>query len=146
MKNLDPAEMEEIILRMAKFKVDNKALLNYLLYERADEDNYVQQVKAEISEIFSDTNTGSNYLAKKTIRKALKVCNNHIKYSGLTTTCIELLVHFCIEMKELGINLQGHHVLANLYQRQIKRIEQSISTLHEDLQYDYNKELEKLNT
>ena len=144
MKNLDPAEMEEILLRLAKFKVDNKALLNYLLYERADEAAYINQVKIEISEIFSDTNTSSSYLAKKTIRKALKVCNNHIKYSGLNTTCIELLIHFCMELKDLGMSLRGNHVLANLYQRQIKRIEQSIATLHEDLQYDYNKELEKI--
>ena len=42
------------------------------------------------------------------------------------------------------MSLRGNHVLANLYQRQIKRIEQSIATLHEDLQYDYNKELEKI--
>jgi hypothetical protein len=53
-------------------------------------------------------------------------------------------MHFCFELKDLGFNLKGNHVLANLYQRQIKRIEQSINTLHEDLQYDYNKELEKL--
>jgi hypothetical protein len=146
MKNLDPAEMEEIILRLAKFKVDNKALLNYLLYERADEENYIKDVKIEISQVFSDTNISSQYLAKKTIRKALKICNNHIKYSGLTSTSIELLLHFCSELKDLGFNLKGNHVLANLYQRQIKRIEQSINTLHEDLQYDYYKELEKLNT
>ena len=46
-----PAEgLVEICLRLAKFKKENKELLNYLLFESHNEQEYINAVKNEIAE------------------------------------------------------------------------------------------------
>ena len=43
-----------------------------------------------------------------------------------------------------GINYKKYPVLLNIYERQILKIKKAISTLHTDLQCDYEKELEEI--
>jgi hypothetical protein len=47
-------------------------------------------------------------------------------------------------MELSGIPFKKNTALANLYQSQLKKIEKVISSMHEDLQYDYLKTLDKL--
>ncbi|MGB3948781.1 MAG: hypothetical protein WBM13_12410 [Bacteroidia bacterium] len=42
------------------------------------------------------------------------------------------------------IPIKSNTVLLNIYQREVEKIKKTISQLHEDLQYDYAKELEQL--
>ena len=42
------------------------------------------------------------------------------------------------------IEFRKSPVLYNLYKAQLKRINDSMKTLHEDLQYDYQKEIDLL--
>jgi hypothetical protein len=47
-------------------------------------------------------------------------------------------------MNDLKPSIHRNTTLCNLYERQIISIKKKISVLHEDLQYDYNLQLEEL--
>lgn len=142
--NLQPAKLLELCLRLAKYKKDNKELLNYLLFEANDEQTYISNVKTEMEEAFAEINQSNLYFAKKNLRKILRNTAKHIRYAGSKQAEVELLLHFCQTLKHSVIPLKNSTVLNNLYQFQLKKVKKVIATLHEDLQHDYLKELNQL--
>lgn len=134
-----------LCLRLAKFKKENKELLTYLLFEESNEAGYVESVKGEIDAAFLELNIKSLYIAKKNLRRILRFINRYIKYSSEKTTEATLLMHFCNKVKDSGLAIDKSTALANLYASQIKKIKAAIATMHEDLQYDYLKELKTIN-
>ncbi len=141
---LPPARLVDLCLRLVKFKKENKELLTYLLFEAHDIDAYIGLVKTEMAEAFTEINSSNLYFAKKTIRKILRNINKYIRYTGSKQAEIELLLFYCRTLKESGIPFQKSPALVNLYDGQLKKIKKAIETLHEDLQYDYNRELEAM--
>ncbi len=139
-----PKELKEICLKLAKFKKETKELLTYLLFEATDEEAYIKSVKAEIDRQFGAINTRSYYFIKKGVRKILREVKKYIRYSKKKPTEVELLLYFCYKLKNFSPSYSRNRILRNLYQRQIELIRKNISKLHEDLQYDYELELEEL--
>ena len=139
-----PEELRAFCLRIAKFRKDNKELLNYLLFEAYDEENYKEVLKSEIEMEFAEMNASSVYLAKKSIRRILRKVTKHIKYSNSKQTAVELLIFFCQKMRELDLPYHKSKVLINLYNRQLQNIDKALSFLDEDLQFDYQSELEDI--
>lgn len=137
-------ELEALCLRLARFKKENKELLTYLLFEADHEEAYVTQVKEHIAEGFSEINTSSFYYVKKSIRKILRETKKYIRYSSAKETEVELLLYFCETLQDFKPSIKHSVTMVNLYNRQIALIEKKILALHEDLQYDYRIELEKL--
>ena len=137
-------QLVELCVRLAKYKKENKELLHYLLFEAADEQHFINQVKQEIDKQFKDVNTSHVYYAKKTIRKILRGLNKHAKYSGVAQTNIELLIYFLQHLRKHENLLYESNQLMNLYDTQLKKINKELSKLHEDLQYDYQKDLNEL--
>lgn len=144
LKHLTQEELLELCLRLGKFKKENKALLTYLLFESHDEDGYIVSVKASLDELFKGINTDSYFYMKKTIRKILREIRVYSRYSLKKTTEVELLLYFCEQMNTLKPSIHRNTTLSNLYDRQVISIKKKISVLHEDLQYDYNLQLEAL--
>jgi len=144
LKDIDKKDLIEICQRLARFKKENKELLTYLLFEEDDLPNYIKNVKEEIDEGFSQVNTSSVYFAKKTIRKVLRIANKHVRYTGSKTAEAEILLHYLTSFKGLNLNWQKSTALVNLYKSQLKKIEAAIASMHEDLQYDYRRELQRL--
>jgi hypothetical protein len=143
--SLKPSRLSELILRIAKYKKENKELLTYLLFESDDEKSFIKNIKDEVDQQFEEMNKSNTYLAKKSLRKILRFVNKHIKYSGLKETEAELLLYFCFKAKASGIPIRKNTVLTNLYEQQLKKINKAIDSMHEDLQYDYQQELKKCN-
>lgn len=141
---LPPKDVIGICMRLAKYKKENKELLNYLLFEANDELNFIISVKSEIAAQFAEINRGTMYYIKKSIRKILRTTHKYIRYSGVTLTEVELLIYFCTKLKTSGIPINASTALSNLYQSQIWKIRNVLATLHEDLQYDYEQELKLL--
>ena len=135
-------ELLELCLRLSRFKKENKELLTYLLFESADEESYVKDVKREMDELFSLINTSSYYYINKSVRKILRTTKKYIRYSRKKETEVELLIHFCAGMAKIKPSIRKSTKLRNLHLRQIAAIKKAISYLHEDLQYDYKVELE----
>ncbi len=139
-----PEELLELCLRLSKFKKENKELLTYLLFESIDEVEYIQNIKAEIDLEFKAINTKNFFYIKKSIRKILRNIKKYSRYSLKKETEAELLLYFCSKLKDFRPSIKRNITLVNLYQRQLTAVKKLISTLHEDLQYDYQKELEEL--
>lgn len=141
---LPPDKLIEYCLRLAKYKVENKELLSYLIFQSYDQESYIKEVKKDIDSQFKNLNKSCTFLAKKTVRKVLKTTQKYIKFSGEKTTEIELRIYFCRKMKTSGLVLRYGTVLGNLYMRQVERIRKVFASLHEDLQLDYADEVEQL--
>jgi hypothetical protein len=144
LEGLPPKQVLELCMRLAKHKKENKELLTYLLYEAGNESAYIKNIKEDADVLFTEVNTSNIFFAKKTLRKILRILNKYSKYSGSKQTETELLIYFCRKLKESELVIEKSQVLINMYERQILKIKISISKMHEDLQYDYLKELEGL--
>ncbi|HWY10983.1 MAG TPA: hypothetical protein VN026_06650 [Bacteroidia bacterium] len=142
---LDPKHLAELCIALAKHKKDNKEYLDYLLFESHDKIGFVTQIKQEVDNQFYELNSSTNlYYAKKSLRKILRIINKYIKYIGDKAVAAELHIYFCMKLKESKIPIEKSARLVNLKTGELKKIKVLIDSLHEDLQYDYLKDLEEI--
>lgn len=144
LNHLDSSQLKECLLRLVRYKKENKELLSYLLFDADNEKEFVDKVKESLDQQFQEVNKNNYYLIKKNLRKILRYTNKYIKYSGSKETEIELRIYFCQSVKRSGIRLSGNATLVNLYQGQVKKITSVMKKLHEDLQYDYQQVVNEL--
>jgi len=144
LKSIPQKQLIEFCLRLAKYKKENKELLTYLLFEEHDMESYIRGAKEEIDEGFAEVNMSNPYFAKKTLRKVLRIANKRIKYTGDKTAEVEILLHYSTNFKGMPLKWNKSQILVNIYNNQLKKIRAAIDTMHEDLQYDYIKELQRL--
>lgn len=144
LQELNREDLMELCLRLGRFKNENKALLTYLLFEAHHEDSYIASVKETLDEQFDGMNTDSYFYMKKTIRKILRQIRTYARYSNHKSTEVELLLYFCQRLNNLKPSIHRNRTLNNLYERQRVAISKKIKALHEDLQYDYQAQLEEL--
>jgi predicted small secreted protein len=137
-------ELVKLCLRLARFKKENKELLDYLLFQSHDLESYIDLIKLEIDEGFTQVNTSSVFLAKKTIRKILRNAKKYIRYTGSEIAEAEILMHYIIQFKSIKLPWRKTKVLNNIYEAQLKKIEGAIKTMHEDLQHDYTRKLQQI--
>ncbi|HEY5688025.1 MAG TPA: hypothetical protein VIS27_06950 [Yeosuana sp.] len=144
LKELSNDELTELCLRLSKFKKENKELLTYLLFESQNEEAYIQSIKAFVDEQFETINRDSYFYIKKSIRKILRLIKKFARYSLKKDTEVELLLYFCQKLKEFSPSIKNNVTLTNIFERQLLLAKKIVSTLHEDLQYDYNLVIEEL--
>ncbi len=138
------AELVKICIQLAKYKKENKELLGYLLFDSNYEPEYIKRIKDELDILFAQVSTANLYFAKKSIRKILRITNKYIRYSYQKSTEVELRIYYCLKLKQSGILLRSGPALSNIYNGQILKINKAVSMLHEDLQHDYNEELNRI--
>ncbi|GAA4231211.1 hypothetical protein GCM10022291_03190 [Postechiella marina] len=144
LNHLSNEELQNLCLRLSRFKKENKELLTYLLFEAQNESGYIKSVKQHIDEQFDLINTKSIFYIRKSMRKILTHTKKYIRYSKKKETEVELLLYFCQKQKDFKPSIKRSTQLQNMYARQILLIKKSVATLHEDLQYDYNLILEDM--
>ncbi len=143
LKNLDEERLQELCMRLVKYKKENKELLTYLLFEADNEPGYVNAVKEEMDNEFEALPKERNtYFTKKSLRKILRIINRQLRYSGIPETELELRLFFCRKVKEAKVSMPGGTVIFNMYQQQMKKIDAILEKLPEDLQGDYEKDLQ----
>ena len=143
LNTLSLKETQELCLRLARFKKENKELLTYLLFEASDEATYIESVKEEIDEKFEKVNRKSPYFVKKSIRTILNHTKKYIRYSQNKETELELLIYFIQKLKSFQPSIHRNRKVETIYLRLIQECKKKTSLLHEDLQYDYYRELEE---
>jgi hypothetical protein len=141
--NLSPREMLEVCMLMAKYKRENKELLSYLLYEADNEQQYIENIKLEIDTYFENLVVFSFSNMLKKLRKALRIANKYIKFSGSKNVEVAVLIYLCIKIKPFTLQTTSTALL-NLYNRQIIKIDKALHKLEEDLQYDYKTDIEAI--
>ena len=67
-----------------------------------------------------------------------------IRYSQNKETEVELLLYFCQKLKNFKPSINNSPRLKNTLDRQVLLIKKVVATLHEDLQYDYQLEIDEL--
>src|SRR3954453_12363922 len=122
LQTLPPKEVLEICLRLAKFKKDNKELLNYLLFEAHNEQGYVESIKKEINDHFWNLPRTNMYIVKKGLRKILKSISKYSKYTTTKESEVEMLLHFVKNLEASGIRFRANKALSNLYDQQLKKL------------------------
>ena len=93
---------------------------------------------------FEDMNSSNLYFAKKSIRKVLRISNRHIRFTGPKQVEVELLLYFCELLFDSGLPLKKNKALFNLYNNQLKKAEKTVHALHEDIQFEYVRQMAKL--
>jgi hypothetical protein len=141
---LSKDQLVALVLRLTKHKKENKELTSYLLFYRDDENSFVTDAKQEISELFSEVNRHHPYLAKKTLRKILRLIAMYNKFTTHKTTQVELLLHYCTLFRQLPAVIRQSNVLYNTYLRHLEKLQKMLLLLHEDVQWDYKEALEQL--
>ena len=144
LNTLSHKETQELCLRLARFKKENKELLTYLLFESHNETSYIQTIQNYIDIEFENINTNSYFYIRKSIRKILKNVKKFIRYSQKKESEVELLLYFCKKLKKFKPSINKSTQLQNMYNRQILLAKKAIVKLHDDLQYDYNLLIEEL--
>ncbi len=142
LQHLEKEQLVELALRITKYKIENKELMTYLLFEEHDEDHFIEAIKAEMDDQFEDINTTSYHFIKKSVRKILRGVKKHVRYSKKLETEAALTIHFCRKLKQMDPSYRYNTVLTNMYERQLGLAEKIIDKMHEDLQYDYKLEIE----
>lgn len=138
-KDLEKKNSKELVafcLRLAKYKKENKELLGFLLFENDDIPSFIENAKQETDSLFENINKSNIYYIKKSVRKILRNVNKQIRFSSLKQVEAELLIHFCNCIVSFSIPLKQSRQLMNLYEAQLIKIENVLSELHPDLQYD----------
>lgn len=136
-------ELTDICLRLAKYKKENKELLNYLLYDAAEPLEYSNQVKLFLEEEFKNLQK-HYYYSTKSLRKIIRLINRHAKYTASKQVELELSLWFCDNFLLYADLRTSHKPLQGLLTRQFEKISKLIPKLHEDLQFDYKQEFETL--
>lgn len=141
---LPPKKVLDLCLKLARFKKENKELLSYLLFDAENEQGYVESIKKEIDEQFAELSKGNWYLTKKGLRKILKAITKYSKHTSTKESEVEMLIHFCSNLKTSGIRIRSYKALSALYDGQLKKLNILVEQVHEDLRFDYKRQLEQL--
>ena len=144
LETLDEYYLRELCLRLARFKIENKELLTYLLFESEDEDFYVNGIKEQVDKLFEEINKKSYFYIKKSVRKILRLLKKYARYSNSKETEVELLIYYCYKLKTLKPSISNNLTLTKIFLKQIENIEKKIFKLHEDLQFDFRERLKQL--
>ena len=144
LNTLSTQEIQELCLRLSRFKKENKELLTYLMFESHNESGYIESVKSYVDDEFELINRDSYFYIRKSTRKILRNVKKYIRYSQNKETEVALLLYFCQKLKDFSPSISRSVQLQNMYNRQILLAKKIVLTFHEDLQYDYNLVLDDL--
>jgi len=78
------------------------------------------------------------------LRKILKQINKYAKFTASKQVEIELLLNFCRNYLEYIDRRTSYKPLRLILTKQLEKVKKAIAKLHEDLQFDYNREFEEL--
>ncbi|MFZ4057401.1 MAG: hypothetical protein ACOYKE_04655 [Ferruginibacter sp.] len=144
LQTLDKKELLSLCNQLAKYKKDNKEFLSYLLFDASDIQAYIQSIKITITDNFETINWQQVYYAKKSLRKILRIITKFVRFSGEPEVEVALLIHFCALLKAAPLPIQKYPVLQNIYQMQLKKIQHQVLQLHEDIQFEFLREVKKI--
>lgn len=144
LKNLEKPELIKLLTQLISSKKENKEYINYLLFYSNDSNESIESFKNSIQSEFELIPSLDKFYAKKSIRKILRQTVRYVKYCNNTEHAIELLLCFCKAYKSKGVNSSKNQVLQNMYVMQLQKAQKLLKSLHEDLQYDYQREIDSL--
>lgn len=144
LKQLDEAELQQLVIRLARFKKENKEFLSYILFMEADTRQYIKDVGLETEELFRQMKGNTLYQCMKSLRKVIRQLTKYIRFASNKVVETELLLLCCRCMQQHFGNIEDSVQLQRLYDRVWLRAEKALAALHEEKQSDYRAELKEL--
>ena len=141
---LPAKKLLEVTLRLTRFKIENKELLTYLLFEAGDEQGYVQSLQLEIDDMLADVHKAPSATVKKQLRRITRLITRQSKYIGSKWAAAELHLHFSRALQQHPENLLNITSANTIYHQQLNRAAKLIPELEDDLQHDYRRRLQAL--
>lgn len=143
--HLSQKELIELCVLQARRNKESRDYLSFLLFDAHNKQDFANDVKTLIDENFKEIKLQSNlYYVKKSLRKVLRIIVRYCNYMKDDALAAELHIYFCVSLKQSGINYEKSQLIVNIMEQQMKRIDSLISKLHDDLQSDFARDLEKL--
>ncbi|MDA7662437.1 hypothetical protein N8550_00405 [Pirellulaceae bacterium] len=137
---LEPGDLLETCLRLARFKKENKELLTYLLFMCDDEQGFADYLCGEIDEHFALTPNAH----KKTLRKIIRWMDKCLRFTQVKETAAQVRIHFCRALDASETPYLRNKVTTNMFARQLKKVRAIVEKFHEDIQCEYLPEIEVL--
>ena len=141
---LPPKQVIDLCLKLVRFKKENKELLSYLLFDAHDTETYLAAVKQEIDQQFAELPKTNWFIIKKALRKILRAIGKYSRHTNSKEADVEMMIHFCEKLNNSGIRFRSYKALSALYEQQVKKLHLLVDQVHEDLRFDYKKQLERL--
>lgn len=139
------SRLVEVALQLTKYKVENKELLSYILFDSDDLATYIADIKLEIDTAFEELKYYSFYHALKRLRKITRLIAKYVKYTGSKEVETELAVYFCDHFISHGYTENRYKSMMGILNSQVKKIERNMHKIHEDLAFDYRIKVKKYN-
>lgn len=140
---LSLTDVKQICIRLSKYKTENKELLDYLLFFSHHPQSYVAEIKEEMLLVFEELNP-TDYQRTKQLRKLLNRINKYAKFMANKNYEAELICEFCqLFIQFVPLNTY-HKALILLLYKQLIKLYKVISKLDDDLQFDYEKEIQQI--
>ncbi|MEM9828611.1 MAG: hypothetical protein AAF958_18635 [Planctomycetota bacterium] len=137
---LDPDELLNVCVRLARFKVESKELLTYLLMKADDEMAYADELCGELDLLLRKPGR----IHKKTLRKLIRWMDKCLRFSGNKETELQVRIHFCRHVRPKLDRFRGCRISENMYATQLKKIDKALEKVHPDLRFDFNQQLADL--
>lgn len=144
LKQLPPKQVLDLLLRLARFKKENKELLTYILFESTNESEYVEQVKREIAEEMGELDGLPGYQYKKQFRKIQRKINKPIKYMGSKAATAELYLHM---VRLISGKRKTNYLVPFLdktVQQYMAKIEKLLPGIEDDLAADLRRQMKQV--
>ncbi|MFZ6052133.1 hypothetical protein [Halocola ammonii] len=143
LKKCSPEETQEIVLRLARAKKENKELLTYLLSYAEDAAEYADDMQEHLDLAFEDL-SHRPYFAAKTLRKVLREITKFKRFTKSDRYMVQLLLHFCERtVDHFGSSLR-HQPTQGIIFRTMLKIRKALDKMHEDLQADFRPHFEEI--
>ena len=143
LQHLPQEQLAELCLRLVRYKKENKELLAYLLFEAHNEHDFLESIKAEAGFMFSQL-PAQSYFTAKGLRKILKMLTKYTKFMASKPAEVELLLNFCQNYLQYVTRQTAYKPIRLILTRQVDKVRAAIGKLHEDLQFDYSQDYNKI--
>jgi hypothetical protein len=144
LQQLPPKKAVELVLRLARFKKENKELLSYLLFEAGDTAGYIQSIEIQIKEQLGELSSARSPDQKKGSRRILRLINRQAKYIGTKEAHVQMLHFFCVQFAEIFGYPNLSTPLTTIFLQQVNKISKLLAEVDEDLRHDYERWLQNL--
>jgi len=138
-------QLIEIITRLCRFKLDNKSLVSFLLFDAENEPEFVKEAKLQIDDLIEESKYFNFYSTKKRYRKIATLITKYVKFTNKTESEIELRLHLVKTFTENKSELKTYLYFKKALSKQLEKVDKLMKKIHEDLQFEYEEEINNLN-
>lgn len=144
LETISPQKLMALSLRLIKYKTENKELISYLLFDEDDQAGYISDIKYEISNLLETIKVMPPFMAKRTLRKSLRLITKYSKYMGSKDAEAELLIYFCRIVYDQGISRYTYKAILNIYLNTLIKVQKLLPSVHTELRNDFEQEIIRL--